>query len=371
MAASEALAWDSSKVHLLIVDDEPLIGRLIARWLSKEGYACHVSGSVGDAKELLTSKPISLVICDVFLRDGDGFELLSEARCKDPLAAVILVTGLDDREVGIRALREGAYGYLAKPLSQNEVLINATNALERRRLVMASSHYQQQLEVEVSARTADLVRREEEIVLRLVSASEWRDTETGDHLRRIGLYSAQIADALGWSSERVRQIQLAATMHDLGKIGVPDSILRKPGRLTPDEFLCMERHTTIGAAMLDGSDLSLLQMARDIALSHHERIDGRGYPQGLTGEAIPEAAKIVAIADVYDALRNERVYKPAMDEVETIRVMMSGRGEHFDPQLFDCFLDLLSVFRRINDEVRSDHANQSWQQAFRILAGSV
>ena len=206
------------------------------------------------------------------------------------------------------------------------------------------------LEEEVRRRTADIRRREEEIALRLVWASESRDKETGDHIRRIGLYSEALAKAIGWQGQQVDDIRVAATMHDIGKIGIPDSILRKPGKLLPQEYEIMKTHTEIGAKILEDSDVPLLQMAKEIALCHHERWDGSGYPQGLVREAIPQSARIVAIADVYDALVNDRIYKTAESEEKAVAIMSKEHRTSFDPEILGCFFRLLPDFCRIREE---------------------
>ena len=217
-----------------------------------------------------------------------------------------------------------------------------------------SQEYEQSLESEVREKTREIKEREEEIVLRLISASGFRDDETGAHIRRIGLYVSVIAKDIGWNQESVSDIRLAAAMHDVGKIGIPDSILLKPGKLTPEEFEMMKKHTTIGGQLLGSSNICLLHMAKEIALSHHEKWDGSGYPDGLAGEAIPESGRIVALADVYDALVMDRVYRPAIPEPEALAMMTSNRGTHFDPRIFDRFVALLPEIRHIKQEVQDE-----------------
>ncbi len=204
------------------------------------------------------------------------------------------------------------------------------------------------LEQEVRKRTSEIRRREEEIALRLVAAADSRDDgETGAHIRRLGLYSELMARHLGWPADKVEEIRIAAPMHDIGKIGIPDHILRKPSKLTDDEFEIMKMHALIGGKILENSETSLVQMARDIALYHHERWDGEGYPEGLKGEQIPEAARIVAIVDVFDALIHKRVYKDAMPLDRAIGILREGRGKQFDPRLFDLFLFLRKEMAQI------------------------
>ncbi|MEP6548534.1 MAG: HD domain-containing phosphohydrolase [Gammaproteobacteria bacterium] len=208
------------------------------------------------------------------------------------------------------------------------------------------------LEREVHRRTAAIRQREEEIAIRLLAAAGMRDEETGSHVRRIGLFSATLAEALGWDAARTADIRVAAPMHDIGKIGIPDAVLLKPGRLTQDEFAIMKQHTVIGAKMLGDSDIPLLVMSREIALGHHERWDGSGYPQGLRGEEIPLTARIVALVDVYDAMLHRRVYKAPIAEAEVIATMTAASGAHFDPALFKVFLRILPALRRITASVQ-------------------
>ncbi len=339
---------------ILIVDDEPDIGRIISSWLTMAGYGC-VTATTGErALELLQGQNFQLVVSDIMMPGMSGIDLLTFIKDLFPEVAVILVTAVDDRKTAIMTLELGAYGYVIKPFDRNEILINVANALERRRLTMLSREYEQSLENEVREKTREIREREEQIVLRLISASGFRDDETGVHIRRIGLYASVIAKDMGWNEESVTDIRLAGAMHDVGKIGISDSILLKPGKLTPEEFEVMKKHTTIGAQLLGGSNIPLLHMAKEIALSHHEKWDGSGYPNGLAAEAIPESGRIVALADVYDALVMDRVYRPAIPEPEALDMMTSNRGAHFDPKIFDRFMALLPEIRRIRQEVQDE-----------------
>jgi putative two-component system response regulator len=338
--------------RVLIVDDEPYIRELIQRCLEMEGYECRTAAHAEAALQALGDGDYELLVSDIHMPGMSGMELLAIVRQRHPELAVLMVTGVDDRKVGIQALRLGAYGYLIKPFDVNELAINAANALQRRQLAMLSQATQERLEGEVRRRTTQIRRREEEIALRLVAAAEFRDTETGAHVRRIGLYAAALAKLLGWPSSRVDDLRVAAMMHDIGKIGVPDSILLKPGPLLPEEFEIIKQHTVIGARILEQSDISLLQMAREIALSHHERWEGGGYPAGLTRESIPESARMVAVCDVYDALVHDRVYRRAMPEPEVLDHLRGQRGRHFDPRVLDAFLGEVDTFRAIREEVR-------------------
>jgi len=341
----------SKAAKILIVDDEPDVCGLLSRWLTSEGYSCDTANNGQMAVQLLEQKQFDLVVSDIMMPGISGIDLLTIVKNLYRDTAVVMVTAVDDRKTAGLALDLGAYGYAIKPFDKNEILISVVNALERRRLTLLSQEYERSLEAKVEDRTRQIRQREEEIVLRLISAVGHRHDETGSHIKRIGLSSAAMAKSLGWTPESEQDIKLAASMHDVGKIGIPDTILRKPGRLTREEFDVIKTHTTIGAEILDGSDAPLLQMAREIALSHHEKWDGSGYPQGLIEEATPESARIVGVVDMYDALVNDRVYRPALPEDEALSLMKMGKGESFDPRILDCFLDLLTEIRHIQEEV--------------------
>lgn len=337
---------------ILVVDDDFHVSHLLKRWLDSEGYTCTTAASTEEALQILADHSFALVISDINMPGESGLTLLRDIRQTQNDTAVIMCTGLDDRDTAISALKLGAFGYIVKPFDKNEVVINVANSLERRRLLMASRLYQQRLEDRVRERTREIRQREEEIAHRLLSAAEFRDNDTGAHIRRIGLYSAKMAQALGWTREQTDDLRLASTMHDIGKIGIPDSILLKPDKLTKEEFEQVKTHTVIGARILAGTQAPLLQMAERIALSHHEWWNGNGYPHGLIGEQIPPEARIVAIGDVYDALSHKRVYKSAYPEAQVLEIMKAERFSHFDPHVLDCFLEILPQLRRIREQVR-------------------
>lgn len=344
----------SGGARILIVDDEPYIREILSRWLIDEGYDCEQAANAESAMATLSRVDIELMISDIRMPGRSGLELLDEAKARFPDLAVIMLTAVDDRETAMRTLEAGAFGYVIKPFDRNELLISVVNALERRRLSLMSSHYQHRLENDVRERTSQLRLREEEVALRLITAAEHRDAETGAHIRRIGLYSEIIALARGWDETAAEELRLAAPMHDVGKIGIPDNILLKPGSLTSREFSVIERHTTMGAAILAGSHIPMLRLARQIALTHHERWDGGGYPVGIADEEIPEEGRIVAVADVYDALVHTRIYRPAMSEQQALQIMKRARGRQFDPDIFDTFLDVLPQLRDVRQRLESD-----------------
>ncbi|GMV42582.1 MAG: hypothetical protein AMXMBFR64_42980 [Myxococcales bacterium] len=333
------------KATILITDDEPQVRQVLRRILEPRGYVCLEADCVATAKRHLAESSIALVLSDVSMPGETGLELVRHVRGTD--TAIIMITALDNSTVAIEALVQGAYGYVIKPFEINEIVINVENALRRRTLEIDSRRTQEILEQRVREQTEEIRASREEIALRLIAASEYRDNETGGHIRRIGLYAAELGGLLGFSPTDVDLIRVAAPMHDVGKIGIPDAILQKPGKHTPDEWDIMMTHTRIGAEILGGTQIPLLNMARKIALCHHEKWDGGGYPQKLQGETIPVEARIVAIVDVYDALTHARVYKPAWPEPEAIAHLRSQAGAHFDPDLLDTFLENLGVMRDI------------------------
>jgi putative two-component system response regulator len=275
-------------------------------------------------------------------------------KAMDINVASIMLTSVEDRQTAIDALELGAYGYIIKPFKDNEFLIHVDNALERRRLTLLSQEYEQSLETEVRARTKEVRDREEEIIVRLVSAMGYRDEETGTHARRVGLIAQVISKHLGWEDRLADRLRRSAPIHDLGKIGVPDGVLRKPGKLTDEEFEIVKEHTLIGAQILQDTNIPVLLLAREIALSHHEKWNGSGYPHGLVGEEIPESARIVSLADVYDALTHARVYRPAMPEEKALAIMSDGVGSHFGPRDWECFEQSLPRIREICEELKDE-----------------
>ena len=341
----------------IVVDDEPHIRGIVAHWLTGAGYDCTTAGDADEAWDMLVDGGADLVISDILMPGKSGMELLALVKERLPDTAVIMATAVGDRNTGIRALELGAYGYLIKPFDQNEMLINVAGALERRRLAIIGREYEHELEEQVRVRTAELHQREEAVMLHLLSAAELRDDETGAHVRRIGLLAAALAQALGWDARIAEDLRLAAPMHDVGKIGIPDLVLRKPGPLDPHESDAMQTHAILGGRILHDPEVPFLRLAADIARSHHEKWDGTGYPNGLAAEAIPAAGRLVAVVDVYDALTHDRVYRPAMSEDKALALMREGRGTHFDPEVFDRFVDCLPQLRAIAEEIPETQTN--------------
>jgi putative two-component system response regulator len=342
---------ERSKTHILVVDDETNISRLVSQFLENQGYVCDTCENGALAIEKLASGRFDLVVSDINMPGMSGIELLAAAKKSYPDIAFIMLTAVDDHRTAVHALELGAFGFIIKPFEANELFINVSNSLRRRELELERNLYEERLEGEVRERTAEIRATQEQVIIRLVTASGYRDEETGEHIQRMGEYAALLAEAIGWDAKQVDEMRLAASMHDVGKIGVADAILRKPGKLSSEEFELMKEHTRIGARILEGSQIALLNLAHDIALYHHEKWNGGGYPLGLRGETIPLCARIVAVCDVYDALVSDRVYRPALPEAEALAIVKEGRGEHFDPHVLDLFLAHLPRFHAIREKI--------------------
>jgi putative two-component system response regulator len=323
--------------RILVVDDEAYVRDLVCRWLVSAGYVCGQAGDVQAALDYVAQNEVHLIVSDINMPGRNGLELLGEVHQNYPNIAVLMMTGVGEAKTAIAALTNGAWGYLVKPVERQELVCQVNGALERRQLRIEQRNYTRNLEEKVRQQTAEIRKAHEETIYRLVTASLCRDEETGMHIKRTGLLSEALALATGWSPAEAEVLRFAAPMHDVGKIGVPDAILQKPGKLSPAEFDIMKTHTIIGAKMLEGSQSTILNMAREIALNHHERWDGKGYPQGLAGDVIPECARIVSIVDVYDALSHDRVYRPALPEEAVLQYMREGAGAQFDPALLAMF----------------------------------
>lgn len=336
--------------RVLIIDDEEIVCALLSEWLSTAGYACKTVSSLVEAREWLRKEPVDIITCDLQMGRECGLDLIPEVVSRDPLTQVLIVSGLYDPQIAIQALTSGAADFLIKPIRRETLLDHVSRALEHRRRLIDRRRYTECLERRVQEQTIALRQAHEETVHRLMTATMHRDEETGAHIRRTGLFSEQLALAAGWSQESAGQIRMAAPMHDVGKIAVPDAILRKPGRLTPREYELMQQHTIIGARILAGSSSPVIQMAHEIALCHHEHWNGAGYPNGWAGEAIPMSARIVSIADVYDALTHDRVYRRAIPVPEVKEFMQEHSGTQFDPELLALFFEIHKTIQQIADE---------------------
>jgi putative two-component system response regulator len=334
---------DTEDLRILVVDDRPenamLLDRLLRRWGHRDVTTTTESAQVA---QMFEQRDYDLLLLDLHMPPPDGFGIMQQLadRIDDTVSLPVLVlTGDATDEVKRRALSGGARDFLTKPFDQQEVRLRVRNLLEIRRLQLQQRQTELDLEARVAARTAELEEARLEVLERLATAGEFRDDETGEHARRVGATAQQLADAVGANGATTR-IGIAAPLHDIGKIAIPDSLLLKAGRFTTGEHALMQRHTSIGADMLGGTSSGLLALARDIALTHHERWDGSGYPAGLSGDDIPVAGRIVALADVFDALTHKRPYKPAWRVQDAVEEIQRGSGAQFDPTLVEAFSEL-------------------------------
>ncbi len=350
--------------NILIVDDEEPIRRLLGYLLEPHGYKVALAGEAREARQRMESGSYALVLCDVNMPGESGMDLIRHILTQYPSTAVIMITGLDSPVLANAALDMGAFGYVIKPFEANEVLINVANALRRRKLEIENAMHRENLEEVVRTRTIALQQAlewlersekelrlsREETIQRLAIAAEYRDSSTAQHIQRMSHYCELLARRYGLSPDRCDLIRTASPMHDIGKIGTPDHVLLKPGKFTPEEFKVITQHTEIGYRILAGSDSELLKIAALIAWTHHERYDGTGYPRGIKGDEIPLEGRITAIADNFDALTTQRVYKPAYDFGHAEELMLKERGKHFDPALLDIFFDSMADIKRIYDQ---------------------
>lgn len=342
-------------MNVVIVDDTQINVTLMQALVNRiEGCKpiCFTESATG-LDWCLDCNP-DLVIVDYMMPAPDGIEFIRRLREKpDKLEVpILMVTADHEKEVRYRALETGANDFLTKPVDRVEFTSRVKNMLAIRRSHLALADRAAWLAAEVAKATAEIREREREAVFRLARAAEFRDPETGAHIQRMAHYSRLIAAGLGLDETQQELLLEAAPMHDVGKLGTPDMILLKPGKLTVEEFAVMKQHATIGWEILRGSAAPTLQVAAEIAHSHHEKFDGSGYPRGLSGEAIPLFGRIVAIADVFDALTSARPYKLAWEPDRAWQLIADGRGTHFDPRCADIFLARRDATLEIRERFR-------------------
>jgi cyclic di-GMP phosphodiesterase len=330
--------------RILIIDDQPSNVMLLEGILQEEDFTSY--RSITDSREVLPAfidyLP-DLILLDLQMPYLDGFAVMKQLQaCIAPgdFLPILVLTADITSDTKRRALSEGALDFLTKPFDTMEVVLRIKNLLQTRSLHLQLQGQNELLDQKVRERTAELEVTQVEILERLALAADYRDDDTGEHTKRVGKTAARIAEALGWAAKDVELMRRAAPLHDVGKIAIPDSILLKPGKLTPEEFEQMKTHTTIGTQILSGGRFSLLQLAEQIALTHHERWDGTGY-LGLHEEAIPIAGRIVTVADVFDALMSERPYKRAWSLGETLEEIKCQSGRQFDPRVVEAFLKVV------------------------------
>jgi putative two-component system response regulator len=363
----------NTRATLLIVDDVVDNIALLSSLL-KDEYRTKIATNGEKALKIAQADdPVDLILLDIMMPGMDGYEvcqhLKTDARTRNiPIIFLTAMTQTEDEE---RGLRLGAVDYITKPISPPILLARVQTHLALKRAQDELRDQNAVLERKVAERTREIAAVQDVTILAMASLAETRDNETGNHIRRTQNYVRVLADRLRdhprfeevLTEEHVDLLYKSAPLHDIGKVGVPDSILLKPGRLTEEEFEVMKLHTTYGRDAIRAAEgkledlpsQSFLRFAREIAYSHQEKWDGTGYPEGLSGDDIPFSARLMALADVYDALISRRVYKPAFTHEEAVRIIGEGRGSHFDPDLVDAFLEAEQEFREIAQQYADAH----------------
>lgn len=362
--------------RLLFVDDDPILLDLFARMLDEQPWHAHFCTSVDEALEYLAAHPVDTIISDIRMPERDGFDLLSTIRGREESRQipVIILTGDSDRALKRRALDLGATDLLNKPIAREDLFARIRSALQLKRYEDRLAEQVRELDRRVDERTRELEASHREVVWRLAKAAEFRDDETGNHVFRVGICSRLLAEGLGRGQDFLELILLTSPLHDIGKLGIPDSVLLKEGRLNPEERKLMERHCVMGAEILAHEPKSsvvlslaedglsppvgkhppnpFLEMASSIALGHHERWDGLGYPNRLAAREVPLECRIVAVADVFDALTSWRPYKPPLSDDEAVSMLLEGSGRHFDPEVIEVFRDRVESLLEVRSQIR-------------------
>jgi putative two-component system response regulator len=342
----DRLAMLTKAAHIVIIDDESANVTMLTRVLERAGF--HSISGLTDARQLpalLVRTPADLVITDLHMPDCDGFGVLDmlSAFINQERLPVLVVTGDGSRDARTQALAAGAKDFVTKPYDMVEVLLRVRNLLESRLLFQDLRKQNRTLLESASGRTRELECTRIEIIERLALAAEYRDDDTSQHNQRVGTMAARLAEAIGWTREDAGLLRRAAALHDIGKIGIPDALLRKPSGLTDGELRVMHTHAAIGARILGGSQIPLLQLAETVAISHHERWDGTGYPKGLKGDAIPVAGRIVAVVDAFDAMTNARPYRAARPTAVALQVLREESDRQVEGRLVAAFEQIVAA----------------------------
>lgn len=355
-----------SSGQILIVEDDVMNNRLLSTILTRLGYTVESAFDGISGLEKVKSSPPDLILLDLNLPRMNGYEVARRLKQDDKtkIIPIVVISSFAEVENRIKSLEAGADDFLSKPIDQVELRARVQSLLKVKMFNDYMVSHQKILEAEVGRRTQQLLQAYEELknasekikhasldtTFRLAQAAEYKDEETGGHIKRIGYYTTAMARAMSFSQQDIEAILYAAPMHDIGKIGIPDRILLKPGPLNEEEWKIMKMHTVIGGRILSNSDSYVIQMAEQIALTHHEKWDGSGYPKGLTGSQIPIWGRISAICDVFDALTTNRPYKKAFPIDQSLEILKKGRDTYFDPEVSEAFFSIQEVILSIRRE---------------------
>ncbi|MGB7324977.1 MAG: HD domain-containing phosphohydrolase [Rubripirellula sp.] len=349
--------------QVMIVDDESTNIEIVRAYLEEDGFAKFITTTDSTlAIDKIRDQRPDIVLLDINMPKVSGLQILETMKSDSELKLIptVVLTASTSSDVKLQALRSGASDFLAKPVDPSELILRVENVLAVKAYQDHLAQYSEQLERQVRVRTRELIRSRQEAIHCLARAGEYRDDDTGQHVLRVGRYAALIADELGFPRAAIDLIEQAAQLHDVGKIGVPDAILHKPGKLDPHEFEIMrghcgigrriinplsheesirlKKHTSVGMQIMSSTTSPVLKLASVIAATHHEKWDGSGYPNGLADKNIPIEGRIVAVADVFDALSSQRPYKAAFPVDKCLEILNEGRGTHFDPNVLDAFM---------------------------------
>lgn len=353
--------------RILVVDDELSVREILAEGLEAFGFETEMAADADEAMAILEKERFHLLLTDIDMPGRTGIDLMGDAKKLFPDLDVIMVTGVVDAKTAIQAIREGAADYLTKPFNLEEVQIVVDRTFEKRRLIAENRSYQEHLEDLVELRTAEVVEKHGEIerlyselqdsyessLQTLVTALDFRDNETQGHSYRVVQYAVMVAKVMGIGEPDLTWIRRGAILHDVGKIGIPDAILKKPGKLDPKEWKVMKRHPEMGYRMLE--HIRFLEPALDIVLSHQERFDGSGYPRGLKGEEIPRGARVFAVVDTFDAMTSDRPYRKALSIDDACNEIKEWSGRQFDPAVAEAFLSLpVDSWREVRERVHRE-----------------